>query len=135
MIDKLMQSMQTLMITSVTRHQQCFSTRNTKVKGRNNAAPITQGMIGVSWRLSGRNPKTGVAMRRELVCECVLFVFIVNPRYIFIVRRLSIVSKLDSNNPYRICAELYFLNLNYLVKLDTWLIRPCRRPRRSRFTG
>jgi hypothetical protein len=45
MIDKPMQAMQTLMITSVTHHQQCFSTRNTKVKGRNNAAPITQGMI------------------------------------------------------------------------------------------
>jgi hypothetical protein len=66
--------MQTLMITSVTRHQQCFSMRNTKVKGRNNAALITQGMIGVAWRLPGRNPKIGVAMHRELVCECVLFV-------------------------------------------------------------
>jgi hypothetical protein len=70
-----MQAMQTLMITSVTRHQQCFSMRNTKVKGRNNAAPITQGMIGVAWRLPGRNPETGVAMRRKWVCKCVLFVF------------------------------------------------------------
>jgi hypothetical protein len=75
MIDKPMQAMQTLMITSVTRHQQCFSMRNTKVKGRNNAAPITQGMIRAAWRLPRRNPKTGVAMHRELVCECVLFVF------------------------------------------------------------
>jgi hypothetical protein len=58
-----MQAMQTLMITSVTRHQQCFDTRNTKVNGRNNVAPITQGMIGVAWRLSGRNPEIGVAMR------------------------------------------------------------------------
>jgi hypothetical protein len=31
-------------------------------------------MIGAAWRLPGRNPETGVAMRRELVCECVLFV-------------------------------------------------------------
>jgi hypothetical protein len=68
-----MQAMQTLMITSVTRHQQCFSMRNTKVNGRNNATPITQGMIGVAWRLPGRNPKTGVALRRDLVSECVFF--------------------------------------------------------------
>jgi hypothetical protein len=74
MIDKLMQAMQTLMITSVTRHQQRFSMRNTKVKGRNNAAQITQGMIGAAWRLPGRNPETGVVMRQELVCEYVLFV-------------------------------------------------------------
>jgi hypothetical protein len=74
MIDKPMQAMQTLMITSVTCHQQRFSMRNTKVKGKNNAAPITQGMIGAAWRLPGRNPETGVAMRRELVCECVLFI-------------------------------------------------------------
>jgi hypothetical protein len=95
-----MQAMQTLMITSVTRHQQCFSMRNTKVNGRNNAAPIMQGMIGVSWRLLGRNPETGVAMRRELVCECVSLLN--NPRYIFILQRFSILCKLDSNNPYRI---------------------------------
>jgi hypothetical protein len=75
MIDKPMQAIKMLMITSVTRHQQRFSTRNTKVKGRNNAALITQGMIGAAWRLPGRNSETGVAMRRELVCECVLFVF------------------------------------------------------------
>jgi hypothetical protein len=140
MIDKPMRSVQTLMITSVTRHQQRFSTRNTEVKGRNNAAPITQ--IMAAWRLSGRNPETGVAMCRELVCERVLFVPLLNNlRYIFIVRRLSIVSKSDSNNPYRIWAELYFLNLNYLTKLDThtkldtWPIRPYRHPRRGRFTS
>jgi hypothetical protein len=74
MIDKPMQAMQTLMITSVTHHQQCFSTRNTKVKGKNNAAPITLGMIGPTWRFPRRNPEIGVAMRQELVCECVLFV-------------------------------------------------------------
>jgi hypothetical protein len=67
--------MQTLMITSVTRHQQHFSTKNTKVNGRNNAALITQGMIGAAWRFPGRNPEIGVAMHRELVCECVLFIF------------------------------------------------------------
>jgi hypothetical protein len=69
-----MRAMQIFMITSVTHHQQRFSTRNTKVKGMNNAAPIMQGMIGVAWRLPGRNPETGVAMRRELICEYVLFV-------------------------------------------------------------
>jgi hypothetical protein len=45
---KLMQAMQTIMITSATRHQQRFSTRNTKVNGRNIAALITQGMIGAA---------------------------------------------------------------------------------------
>jgi hypothetical protein len=75
MIDKPMQAMQTLMITSVTHHQQRSSMRNTKVNGRNNPASITQGMIGVAWCLPGRNPETGVTMHRELVCECVLFVF------------------------------------------------------------
>jgi hypothetical protein len=74
MIGKSMQAMQTLMITSVTRHQQCFSMRNTKINGRNNAAPITQGMIGAAWRLLGRNPETGLVMHRELVCECVSFI-------------------------------------------------------------
>jgi hypothetical protein len=74
MIDKSMQAMQTLMITSVTRHQQRFSMRNTKVKGRNNAAPITQGMIGAAWRFPGRNPEIGVVMRRELVNECMFFI-------------------------------------------------------------
>jgi hypothetical protein len=131
MIDKLMRAVQTLMITSVTHHQQRFSMRNTEIKGRNNAAPITQGVIGAARRLLGRNPETGVTMHRELVCECVLFVSLLNnPRYIFIVRRLSIVSKSDSNYLYRIWAELYFSNLNYLIKLDTrtkldtWPIRP-----------
>jgi hypothetical protein len=134
MIGKSMQAMQTLMITSVTCHQQRFSTRNTKVNGRNNAAPIAQGMIGVAWRLPGRNPETGVAMCRELVSECVSFL-LHNPRYIFIVQRLYILSKLDSNNPSRIWAELHFLNLNYLIILDTWPIWPSRRPRSSRFAS
>jgi hypothetical protein len=125
-----MQAMQTLMITSVTRHQQRFSTRNTKVNGRNSATTIMQGMIGVAWRLPRRNPEIGVAMRRELVCEC-MCCLLNNPRYIFIVRRLSILSKLNSNNSYCIWAKLYFLNLNYLIILDTWPIRPSRRPRRS----
>jgi hypothetical protein len=118
MICTSMQAMQTLMITSVTRHQQCFSTRDTKVNGRNNATPITQGMIGAARRLPGRNRKTGVAMHRELVCECG-HPLLNNPRYIFIVHRLSILSKLESNNPYRIWAKLYFSNLIYLIILDT----------------
>jgi hypothetical protein len=71
-----MRAMQTLMITIVTRHQQHFSMRNVEIKGRNNAAPITHGMIRATWRLPGRNPRTGVAMCRKLVSECVLFVFI-----------------------------------------------------------
>jgi hypothetical protein len=98
-----MRAVQMLMITSVTRHQQCFSMRNTEIKGRNNVALITQGVIRAAWRLPGRNPKTRVAMHQKLVCECVLFVpSLNNLRYIFIARRLSIVYKLDSNNPYRI---------------------------------
>jgi hypothetical protein len=68
-------SMQMLMITSGTHHQQRFSMRNTKVNGRNNAAQTTQGMIGAAWRLPGRNPKTGVAMHRELVSEYVFSFF------------------------------------------------------------
>jgi hypothetical protein len=138
MIDKPMRAMQTLMIASITRYQQHFSTRNTELKGRNNAALITQGVIGAAWHLPGRNPETGVAMCRELVCERVLFISLLNNlRYIFIVQRLSIVSKSNSNNPYHIWAELYFLDLNYLTKLDThtkldtWPIRPYRHPRRG----
>jgi hypothetical protein len=130
------------MITSVTRHQQHFSMRNTEIKGRNNAAPITQSVIRAAWRFPGRNPTTGVAMRRELVCECVLFIPLLNNlRYIFIVQRLSIISKSDSNNPYCIWAELYFPNLNYLTKLDahtkldTWPIRPYRHRHRGRFAS
>jgi hypothetical protein len=73
MIGKLMQAMQMLAITSLTRHQQCFSMRNIKVNGRNNAAPITQGMIGAAWRFPGRNPESGVAMHQELVSKCVSF--------------------------------------------------------------
>jgi hypothetical protein len=73
MIDKPMQAMQMLMVTSVTRHQQCFSTRNTKVKGRNNAAPIMQSMIGAAWRLPKRSPETRVAMRRELIVNACLY--------------------------------------------------------------
>jgi hypothetical protein len=74
--------------------------------------------------------KGGDAPRVDCECVCLLNI----PRYIFIVQRLSILSKLDSNNPYRIWVELYFLNLNYLIILDTWPIWPSRRPRRSRFT-
>jgi hypothetical protein len=47
----------------------------------------------------------------------------------------SILSKLDSNNTYRIWAELYFPNLNYLIILDTWPIWPSRRLRRSRLAS
>jgi hypothetical protein len=67
-------AMQTFMITGVTRHQQCFSTRNTKINGRNNAAPIMQSMIGAAWRLPERSPKTGVVMRRELIVNACVFI-------------------------------------------------------------
>jgi hypothetical protein len=118
--------MQTFMITSVTRHQQHFSTRNRKVNGRNKATP---GGMALTWK----KPWNGGGNALRVDCECVCLLNI--PRYIFTVRRLSILSKLDPNNPYRIWAELYFLNLNYLIILDTWLIWPSRRPRRSRFTS
>jgi hypothetical protein len=58
-----MRAVQTLMITSVTHHQQCFSTRKTKVSGRNNAALITQGIIRAARRLPGRGgdaPRVGL---------------------------------------------------------------------------
>jgi hypothetical protein len=72
-----MRAMQTFMITSVTRHQQCFSTRNTKVSGRNNAAPIIQSTIRVAWGLPERSPETWVAMRRELIVNvCVLIEYL-----------------------------------------------------------
>jgi hypothetical protein len=74
MTGKPMRAVQTLMITSVTHHQQRFSMRNTEIKGRNNAAPITQDVIRAAWLFPERNPKTGVTMHRKLVCGCVLFV-------------------------------------------------------------
>jgi hypothetical protein len=73
MIDKPMQAMQTLMVTSVTRHQQRFSMRNTKVKGRDNAASIMQSMIGPAWRFPERSPETGVAMWRELIVNVCVY--------------------------------------------------------------
>jgi hypothetical protein len=65
--------MQTFMITSVTRHQQRFSMKNTKINGRNNAAPITQSMIEAAWRLPERSPEIGVAMRRELIVNACVY--------------------------------------------------------------
>jgi hypothetical protein len=73
MTGKLMQAMQTFMITSVTHHQQRFSMRKTKVNGRNNATPIMQSMIGAAWRLPERSPETGVAMRRELIMNSCVY--------------------------------------------------------------
>jgi hypothetical protein len=66
--------MQTFMKTSVTRHEQHFNTRNTKINGRNNAAPIMQSMIGVAWRLPERSPETGVVMRQELIVNVCVFI-------------------------------------------------------------
>jgi hypothetical protein len=65
--------MQMFTITSVTRHQQCFSTRNTKVNGRNNAALIMQSVIEAAWGLPERSPETGGAMRRELIVNACLY--------------------------------------------------------------
>jgi hypothetical protein len=73
MIGKSMRAMQTFMITSVTHHQQRFSTRNTKVNGRNNAAPIMLCMIGAAWHLPERSPETGVAMHRELIVNACVY--------------------------------------------------------------
>jgi hypothetical protein len=73
MIGKSMRAMQTFMITSVIRHQQCFNTRNAKVNGRNNAAPIMQSMIGAAWRLPERSLETGVAMRQELIVNACVY--------------------------------------------------------------
>jgi hypothetical protein len=58
---------------SVTRHQQHFGTRNTKINGRNNVALITQSVIGTAWRLPERSTKTGVAMRRELIVNVCVY--------------------------------------------------------------
>jgi hypothetical protein len=66
--------MQTFMITSVTRQQQRFSTRNTKVNGRNNAASIMQSMIRAAWCLPERSPEIGVVMRRELIVNACVFI-------------------------------------------------------------
>jgi hypothetical protein len=63
MTGKSMRALQTFMIASVTRHQQRFSMRNTKVNGRNNVALIMQSMSEAAWCLPERSPKTGVAMR------------------------------------------------------------------------
>jgi hypothetical protein len=34
---------------------------------KGNTTPITQSMIGAAWHLPDENPKTGEAMRRELL--------------------------------------------------------------------
>jgi hypothetical protein len=48
--------------------------------------PMTQSMIGAAWHLPDENPKTGEAMRRELLMnDSVLLVY---SWYIFIVHRL-----------------------------------------------
>jgi hypothetical protein len=65
--------MQTFMITSVARHQQRLSTRNTKVNDRNNAAPIMQSTIGAAWRLPKRSPETGVVVHRELIVNACVY--------------------------------------------------------------
>jgi hypothetical protein len=73
MTGKSTRAMQMFMITSVTRHQQRFSTRNTKVNGRNNAASIMQNMIGAAWHLPERSPETRMVMRRELIVNVCVY--------------------------------------------------------------
>jgi hypothetical protein len=80
MTGKSTRAMQTFMITSVTRHQQRFSTRNSKINGRNNAALIIENMIGAGWRLPERSPGIGVAMRRELIVNACVCMFIEYPK-------------------------------------------------------
>jgi hypothetical protein len=52
MIDNPMRAVQMLMITSITCHQQCFSMRNTEIKGRNNATPTRRdrGSMVLTWK-------------------------------------------------------------------------------------
>jgi hypothetical protein len=88
-----------------------------------------RGGMALNWKKPWN--RGGDAPRVDCECVCVLNI----SRYIFIVWRLSILSKLDSNNSYRIWAELYLSNLNYLIILDTWPIWPSWRPHRSRFTS
>jgi hypothetical protein len=76
-------------ITSATRHQQRSSMRNTKITGRDVAALITRSVIGAAWHLPERNPRTGVAMHRELFVNGYCSFFIRSLGYIFIVRRLT----------------------------------------------
>jgi hypothetical protein len=73
MTGKLMRAMQTFMRVSVTRHQQRFSMRNTKVNSRNNAALIMPSMIGAAWCLPERSPEIGVVMRQELIVNAYVY--------------------------------------------------------------
>ena len=89
-IEEPTQAARAFVITSATRHQQRFSTRNTEVQGTNNAAPITQGVIGAAWHLPGRKPWNRGGDAPRVGCErvCCVRCFLNNLRYIFIVRRL-----------------------------------------------
>jgi hypothetical protein len=57
-----------------------------KQTSKGNATPITQSVIGAAWHLPDENPKTGEAMRRELLMND--SISLVYSWYIFIVRRL-----------------------------------------------
>jgi hypothetical protein len=57
-----------------------------KQTSKGNATPIKQSVTGVAWHLPDENPRTGEAMRRELLMnDSVLLVY---SWYIFIVPRL-----------------------------------------------
>ena len=106
-IEKPTQDVQTFVITSATRHQQRFSTRNTNATGMNNAAPITQGMIGAAWHLPGRKPWNRGGDAPRVGCErvCCVRCFFNNLRYIFILQRLSYLNRTLTT---RIRVELSF---------------------------
>ena len=89
-------------ITSITRHQKCFSTSNTKVKAIT-TLPWSQETIRAAWRLLGWNPRIrgGDAPRVVVLRDVRTLSFMNSKGYIFIVRRLGqqsklILSRLDS---------------------------------------
>jgi hypothetical protein len=47
-----------------------------KRTSKGNATPITQNVTGVAWHLPDENPRTGEAMRRELLMNDSVFLFI-----------------------------------------------------------
>ena len=82
-------------ITSITRHQKCFSMSNTKVKART-TLPWSREAIRVTWRLLGWNPRIrgGDAPRVVVLRDVMTLSFTNNNWYIFIVQRLGQQSKL-----------------------------------------
>jgi hypothetical protein len=61
-------------ITSATRHQQCFRTRNTKVNKQGRCYPDHAERERGCMALTRENPRTGEAMRRELLMNDSVFI-------------------------------------------------------------